>query len=306
MARLSEPREPFGQVARSQPVRSSTPPAVLAATFGLLSVAAAGEPAPDKSRYSLFHPTPREQMREMSTDRPDKTESAYTVDAGHFQMEMDVLAYSHDAYTADHSRVDALSVAPVNLKLGLSNRVDVQLVIETWNWLRVKDRPSGRVTRRHGFGDVTLRLKTNLWGNDGGTSAFAVMPFVKLPTTQDDLGNDAVEGGLIFPLAVELPYGFGLGAIAEFDFNEDDDGDGYHPEFVQTLALGHDIAGALAGYAELFSLASSERDSHWVAAVDFGLTYAVTDDVQLDGGVNVGVTRAAEDVNPFLGLSVRR
>ena len=35
-------------------------------------------------------------MREMSTDRPDKTESPYTVDAGHFQVEMDVLTYSYD------------------------------------------------------------------------------------------------------------------------------------------------------------------------------------------------------------------
>jgi len=279
-------------------------PAVVAAAFGLLSVATAGEPAPDKSRYSLFDPTPRELMREMSTDRPDKTESAYTVDAGHFQLEMDVVSYGHDAYTTDRSRVDGLSVAPVNLKLGLSNRVDLQVVIESYAWVRSKDR-SGRVTRRHGFGDLTLRLKTNLWGNDGGTSAFAVMPFVKLPTNQDDLGNDAVEGGLILPLAAELPWGWGLGAMVEVDFNEDDGGDGYHPEFVETLTLGHDIAGALAGYAELFSLASTERGSHWQATVDFGLTYALTEDVQLDGGVNVGVTRAAEDVNPFLGLSIR-
>lgn len=54
------------------------------------------------------------------------------------------------------------------------------------------------------------------------------------------------------------------------------------------------------------SLASAERGSHWQATADFGLTYALTEDVQLDGGVNVGLTRAAEDVNPFLGLSVRR
>jgi hypothetical protein len=182
-------------------VRPFTQPVVAAAAFGLLSVATAGEPAPDKSRYSLFSPTPRERMREMSTDRPDKTESPYTVDAGHFQLEMDAFSYSHDAYTADRSRVDAFSVAPLNLKLGLANRVDLQVVIETWNWVRTKDR-GGRVTRRHGFGDVTLRLKTNLWGDDGGASAFAVMPFVKLPTNQDDLGNDAVEGGLIFPIAL--------------------------------------------------------------------------------------------------------
>src|SRR5688572_5942243 len=46
------------------------------------------ESVPHKSHYHLFNPTPRAQMREMSTDRPDQTESPYTVDAGHVQVEM--------------------------------------------------------------------------------------------------------------------------------------------------------------------------------------------------------------------------
>jgi hypothetical protein len=36
-----------------------------------------------------------------------------------------------------------------------------------------------------------------------------------------------------------------------------------------------------------------------------GLTYGVTKNLQLDAGVNIGVTRAAEDLNPFLGLTSR-
>jgi hypothetical protein len=274
--------------------------------FGMpLAPAVAAEPAPDKSRYTLLHPTPREYMREMVTDRPDRTESAYTVDAGHVQVEMDVVTWVHDRYTADRSDLDSLSVVPMNLKVGLTNRVDLQVVLETWNWVRTKDRVSGRVTRQHGFGDVTVRLKTNLWGNDGGRSALAVMPFVKLPTNQDDLGNDAVEGGLIFPVDFELPYEWGLGAQMEFDLNEDADGGGHHPEFVNTVEVGHDIVGDLGGYVEFFSAASTDSDTHWQATVDFGLTYALTEDLQLDGGVNVGVTRATDDVNPFLGLSFR-
>ena len=38
---------------------------------------------------------------------------------------------------------------------------------------------------------------------------------------------------------------------------------------------------------------------------DGGLTLGLTDDLQLDAGVNVGLTRGADDVNPFLGLAVR-
>jgi len=56
--------------------------------------ALAGETKVDKSQFHLFHPTPDALMREMATDRPDKTESAYTVDAGHFQVEMDLLSYT--------------------------------------------------------------------------------------------------------------------------------------------------------------------------------------------------------------------
>jgi len=277
----------------------------IASLMALAAAAAAVEPAPDKSRYTVFDPTPREQMREMSTDRPDKTESAYTVDAGHFQVEMDLVTYVRDRYTSDHTDVDAFSVAPMNLKVGLTNRIDFQLLLETYNWVRSEDRIDGDVTHSRGFGDVTLRLKTNLWGNDGGGSAFAVMPFVKLPTSQDGLGNDAVEGGLILPFDRGLPWGWGLGGMAEFDAVEDGGGRGHHAEFVQTLTVEHDILGDLAGYAELFSLTSTEADSHWQSTADFGLTYMLTRDIQLDGGVNVGLTRAADDVNPFLGLSFR-
>jgi hypothetical protein len=39
--------------------------------------------------------------------------------------------------------------------------------------------------------------------------------------------------------------------------------------------------------------------------VDFGLTYELTPNIQLDAGINVGVTKAAPDFNPFVGLSWR-
>ncbi len=60
-----------------------------------------------------------------------------------------------------------------------------------------------------------VRLKHNIWGNDGGTTAFAVMPFIKLPTnTLADL-NDDVEGGVIVPLAIDIGHGMGLGLMSE-------------------------------------------------------------------------------------------
>jgi hypothetical protein len=74
-----------------------------------ITVVSAGElsavPTTDvnKWQYNLFNPTPRALMREMSTDRPDKTESAYTVD-GHFQFEADLVSFSIDRWNADGER----------------------------------------------------------------------------------------------------------------------------------------------------------------------------------------------------------
>jgi len=263
--------------------------------------------APDKSRYNLFNPTPTALMRPMETDRPDKTESAYTVDAGHFQFEMDLATYTYDRDRSGGGDVqtDGWAVAPINLKVGLTNNTDLQVILDNYGRVRARDRASGVTTTQEGFGDTTVRLKVNLWGNDGGPTALAIMPFVKFPTNRGGLGNNAVEGGVIFPFAAELPGGWGLGGQAEIGFLYDDSDGGHDAVFLNTIALGHDIIGKLAGYVEFFSEASTRGGVPWVATFDVGFTYAVTENIQFDCGVNIGVTKAADDFNPFIGLSWR-
>jgi hypothetical protein len=274
---------------------------LLSVAFVSSRIFAAETESADKSQFNIWNPTPRDLMREMSTDRPDKTESPYTVDAGHFQIESDVVSYSKDRESG--TRVDSWSFLNSNLKVGLCNNSDLQIVVPTYS--SVRTRSAGATQRDSGFGDLVTRLKINFWGNDGGKTAFGAMPFVKFPTAQEDLGNGAFEGGIIFPLAVELPHEWGMGAMTQFDFAEDGDGSGHHPEFINTITFGHGIVGNLAGYVEFFSLVSTDKDSDWIGTFDMGVTYALTDDIQLDGGVNIGVTRSADDVNPFLGISWR-
>jgi hypothetical protein len=246
------------------------------------------------------------ELRDLSTDRPDATESPYTVDAGHIQVELDAVRFTSDRHNVERSgtRVEAWSFGEANLKVGLLRNIDLQIVAPAWQEVRISDRATG-VTRQRGFGDLTVRLKWNLWGNDGGTTAFALMPFVKIPTGDDDLGNGAVEGGLIVPLAVELPGGWAMGLMAEFDYLEDGDGRGFHTEFVNTITFSHDIIGPLGGFVEFVSVATTERNADWIGQVDLGLTFAVNENVQLDAGVNLGVSRAADDLSTFVGISWR-
>src|SRR5688572_22153900 len=174
---------------------------MLAAVLPLCASAARGQV--DKGQYHLFNSTPPSLMREMSTDRPDTTESPFTVDAGHVQAELSFAEWTRDGDS------DELAVLPTNLKLGLLNNVDLQLVVSPY--LRQED-----VEDTSGFGDTQLRLKVNLWGNDGGSrTALAVMPYLSFPTGDDDLSANKVEGGVIVPFAVELAEGWGLGVMGE-------------------------------------------------------------------------------------------
>jgi hypothetical protein len=280
--------------------------AVILASFWLAgAVQAADEssdkPPPDKSAYDLLNPTPEDAMRELSPDRPDKTESPYTLDAGHFMVEMDFATFTHD--DTDGVRTETWNVAPVNLKLGLLNNVDLQLIYD--NYVHVHTENTMGTTTQSGFGDLTPRLKINLWGNDGGNTAFGLMPFVKFPVNTDQVGNDAVEGGMIFPLAVKLPAKWDMGLEVAVSCFRNGTGSGYHADFIEAVTFDHVIVGKLSGYCEFFSDLSTEGGPGWIGTVDVGLEYLVTENVQLDCGGNFGVTPAADDVNVFTGITVR-
>jgi len=251
------------------------------------------QPLPDKSQYTLTNRTPKELLRPLSPDRPDVTESAYTVDAGWLQLETDVLGFSReDGRTS-------WTLAPLNFKLGLGQNVDFQVGLTPYSLS--DSNVEGVVSRETAvIPDVTLRVKVNLWGNDGGPTAFAVMPFITIPTRAG-----RVDGGLIFPLAVELSEGWGLGTMVVVAFVPNTIDDGYHTEFVNSLVLGHDLTAELGAFAEFVSMLSTEQEAPWMATVNAGLTYALSQNLLLDTGVRFGLTPAAPDTELFVGLTVR-
>src|SRR6185503_15139591 len=121
-------------------------------------------------------------------------------------------------------------------------------------------------------------------------TAVAVMPFVRFPTSQDGVGSEVVEGGVILPLAVELPWDFHLGLTSRFSAVQDIlGGRGRHTEFGNSLELAHQLFSDLDGYVEFFSNVSTEPEVGWVGRFDAGLIYWLTDDLQINAGVNVGL-----------------
>ena len=129
-------------------------------------------------KYNLFHPTPKDQMRSFETDRPDATESPVTVDAGHFQFETDL-------FRTERLKTHGIETIrnfynAFNMKLGITNTLDLQLIAEPFYTQKVSG--NGYTHKSSGFGSLTLRAKQNLWGDNGGKTALALLPFINIPT----------------------------------------------------------------------------------------------------------------------------
>lgn len=229
------------------------------------------------------------ELREMSTDRPDTTESPQTVDAGHFQIEASFFDYSRD------SGADTWVFGQLNLKAGVTRNSDVQLVLETWTD-GDGDEP------RSGFGDLTLRWKQNLRGNDGGITSLALMPYVTVPTgTKVSAGE--WQGGLIAPLGITVSDRVYIGLMTEVDVVHDEDSGDHEVEWLNSATLSLGLTEKTGVYLELVGISGADTD--FQALFDTGITYAVSENLILDAGVRIGLNRAAEDFGVFTGMSIR-
>ncbi len=92
---------------------------------------------------------------------------------------------------------------------------------------------------------------------------------------------------------------------SRFDAVRDEGGPGYHAEFVNSVESGHSLFGNLSGYLEFFSAMSTERDAGWEGTFDMGLIYEVTENLQFNVGLNIGVTRSADDWDASAGMTWR-
>jgi hypothetical protein len=231
-------------------------------------------------------------------DRPNKGASPCTVDAGHWQVEMDAADWTHDR--AAGVTTDFGVFASTNFKYGVSPTLDLELNVAPYEVLASSGQ--GRVS---GFGDLTARAK---WAVAGGDLPVTLAPFLKIPTASRAIGNGAVEGGLVAPIGVSLPRGLSLTVNPEIDALHDSAGSGTHAAYALSAAVGRALGPEFAGAVEVWGAENEEPAGHLrQASFDLGLAWIPMKDqnLQLDAGTNLGLTRDTPALNVYVGLSRR-
>lgn len=261
---------------------------------------------PDRSQYNLFNPTPDDALRPFNTDRPAKATSPYTVDGGRFQLESDLVNYTYDHANATNVTQRNWVVADPTLRIGLTSDIELDLISSGfYNNVKSTNRANGSSQTDQGFGDITLRSKFNLVGNDDGDIAFGIVPQIKFPTATGGVGNGAYEGGVLLPVAVALPLDVTLTLTPEFDALKNVNSNGHSAAFSQIASFSRAIVENVTGYVEFFAGEGAESGVKNVYTLDLAASYVIVPNLQFDVGTNIGLNRAAPDVQAYVGISKR-
>lgn len=241
---------------------------------------------------------PARGTRELTTDRPDTTETPFTVEPGLVQVESSVVSWTRDR--REGVRTTEWELAPFNVRVGLTRSVEAGLFV-TPHVRRTERARGGSETTVRGIGDAVLRGKMNFQGNDGRAPGFGVIVDVKLPTAANGIGNDKTEAAITFPLTFELGAGWDGAAMSGVERAYTDAGR-YEAVWTNTLSVAREIAPELGVFFEVVSSTGSGRH---VMLFDCGVTRRLGPNLQLDAGINIGVSRTAPDLGAFAGFSRR-
>lgn len=262
-------------------------------------------PAPDKSRYDLFDPTPDSQLRSFCTDRPTKSNLPCTVDAGHFQYETDAINWT---YSDSGSTIQNTYLYPnPTFKLGLTNNSDLELNIAPLETITTHNKITAANTNQTGNGDLYTRVKYNLMGNDGGDVALTLLPYVKIPTAGPGIGNKTFEEGVIVPVLFALPQNFSLLFDPEVDNLKNASDGGHHGNYQGLVNVSHAVfSNDITAYGELWSDINKDPvGSVTQTSLDFAISWLMRPTLQLDIGANVGLNPETPGFQTYTGVSQR-
>mgnify|MGYP000046816390 CR=1 FL=1 len=230
----------------------------------------------------------------------------YTTEPGRVMLEFTPIDYAYDRRNpeGENRRSEAYNVGLL-LKFGVRDNLDLQVGADVFSWSRERDRDAGERDISRGFGDLTVRAKLNLWGNDGGETAGAIMPFLILPTATGGVGDPGIRFGAMLPTLFEFADGWTFETTPSVAAVRNADNNGYEAEFTNLVVLSRELTPGLDLFTEFEAAITTEAGDRWTGVAGVGLTIELNSDTVLEPVFNFGINRAADDYAFSLAI-VRR
>lgn len=230
------------------------------------------------------------------TDRPDATESPYTVGTGNFQIETGAL-FTDSGDDAFNTESTVFNTGL--LRYGLNETIELRL---GWDYLNERTNNNGtELSDINGFTPLLLGAKFELVNEKGWIPQIGLLTHLRLP----------------FSAAEEFrPENTGMEMIFSFDHTlSDKDGIAYNLgariaddrslEYIYTIAYGYSFTEKWGAYAELYGAFPEDTQAYHLW--DAGITYLVNNNLQLDATIGTGFNGTAANQNLLIsaGFSYR-
>ena len=227
------------------------------------------------------------------TDRPDFTESTATIPKGHFQLE--------GGYTfTRQGDEEASSLGELLLRVGAGERVEARFGIGSYGTV---DTGISGASKLSGYEDPFVGVKIRLNESDPdllppGRPQMALLFSTSVPVGSDELTSDEwqPEG----KLALSWDLNDWLSLSSNLIYGYPSDGDERFHQFGATLSAGLSLTDRMGAYVEAYGFNKESLNGSSTTYLNGGLTFGVSNDVQLDVRVGAGL----DDPSPnwFAGI----
>jgi hypothetical protein len=232
--------------------------------------------------------------RELASDRPDFTETAQIVEAGHVQIEAG-FTYTRDeeagVKTETHTFPEFLA------RLGLTSDTELRLV-----WLGyLNEEVAG--ARDTGVSDFSVGLKHSMAQEGDSLPALSYLLELSAPVGSDEFSASDPE--LTFKFLWEKGLTEQLGLAGNVNFAALKELDSYILEPSASLSAGFSLTESIGSYLEYYGLYPTGSDVGPAHTVNGGFTYLMSKNLQFDVRAGFGVNDRADDFLAGTGLVIR-
>jgi len=261
------------------------------------TAAAQGRPEATQPPASKPPAASQPQLPELTTDRPDFTESSVIVGRGFVQLEMGS-SFEVDRAGASH-RTLTLPLALVRVGLGSH----AELRVSGAGFAIDSVRSAAGRTNQSGGSDVELGVKVLVLDKPSAGFAFAALAMVSLPSGSPGLSSGGYDPTLKLTWAKSLPAGFSLSG--NFNFSRLTDEAGRFSQRATSVSLSHDLKGGWGAYWEAYGFTPPERGERTAWTFDSGVSRSIGAHAQVDVEAGRGLTSSATDWFVGAGFAIR-
>ncbi|TWO33878.1 transporter [Seonamhaeicola sediminis] len=245
--------------------------------------------------YNLFSQETENGIGTLITDRPDATESPNTVPVGYIQVETGAF---YESFKEDNSKFENFTLNTTLIRIGLIDNLELRL---GWDFNESTTTISNMKLDNimSGFSPLLFGAKVNIANEKGCFPEIGLIGHLFLPfTAGTDYKTETTGVDFRFSFAHTLSettsLSYNIGAQWGDDSSE--------AAYIYTIAYGIGITEKLGAYAELYGdLPENNSANHFW---DAGLTYLISDSVQLDATVGTSITKG-QDILLSGGVSFR-